>query len=72
MDSSFFLSPVLVSVQEMLVQSLGQEELHGNPLQYSCLGESYGQRCLQAIVHRVTKIWTWLERLSMHTHIFGT
>ena len=36
---------------------------NGNPLQYSCLGESHGQRSWQSTVHRVTKSQT---RLSMH------
>ena len=30
---------------------------HGNPLQYSCLGNPHGQRCL-ATVHGVAKRWT--------------
>ena len=28
-------------------------EGNGNPLQYSCLGKSYGQRSLRAMVHGV-------------------
>ena len=36
---------------------------NGNPLQYSCLENPHGQRSL-AIVHGVTKSWTWLKRLS--------
>ena len=39
---------------------------HGNPLQYSCLGESHGQRSWQATVHGVTQRWTQLKRLSTH------
>ena len=34
---------------------------HGNPLQYSCLENPHGQRCLVGIVHRVTKNWTQLR-----------
>ena len=37
-------------MQETQVQSLGQEDSpgrgNGNPLQYSCLGKCYGQKCL--------------------------
>ena len=28
---------------------------HGNPLQYSCLENPHGQRCLVGTVHRVTE-----------------
>ena len=31
---------------------------HGNPLQYSCLENSHGQRSLVGLVHRVAKSWT--------------
>ena len=37
----------------------------GNPLQYSCLDNSRGRGAWWAIVHGVTKSWTWL---SPHTH----
>ena len=29
-------------------------------------GKSHGQRNLEAVVHRITKSWTWLKQLSMH------
>ena len=31
---------------------------HGNPLQYSCLGNSMDRGAWQATVHGVTKSWT--------------
>ena len=34
-------------------------EGHGNPLHYSCLENSHGQRSLWATVHGVTKSQTW-------------
>ena len=37
---------------------------HGNPLQYSCLEHSHGQRSLGAIVHGVAQTQTRLKRLS--------
>ena len=40
---------------------------HGNPLQYSCLENSVDTGAWKATVHRVSKSWTRLERLSMHT-----
>ena len=39
---------------------------HANPLQYSCLENSMDRRAWQTTVHRVTKSWTLLKRLSMH------
>ena len=42
-------------------------EGHGNPLQYSCLENPMDIGASQATVHRVTKSWTWLKQLSMHT-----
>ena len=42
--------------QEMQVQSLGGG--NGNPLQYSCLGNSMDRGAWWAIVHGVTKTWT--------------
>ena len=44
-------------------RSLGGE--HGNPLQYSCLGNSMERGAWQATVHGVIKNQT---RLSTHTH----
>ena len=39
---------------------------HANPLQYSCLGNPMGRGAWRAVVHGVTKSWTWLKWLSMH------
>ena len=36
-------------------------ERNGNPLQYSCLENPMDRRASQAIVHGVTKSWTWLR-----------
>ena len=36
----------------------------GNPFQYSCLENPMDRRAWQAAVHRVTKSWIWLKRLS--------
>ena len=56
-------------VQETQVQSLGQEDPleggHGNPLQYSCLGNPKDRGAWRATVHGVAKSQT---RLSAHTH----
>ena len=41
---------------------------YGNPLQYSCLENPMDREVWQATVHGVTKNWTPLKRLSMHTH----
>ena len=37
---------------------------HDNPLQYSCLGNPMDRGAWGAIVHRVSKRWTRLKRLS--------
>ena len=42
---------------------------HGDPLQYSCLGNPTDRGAWWASVHRAAKIWTWLKQLSMHTCI---
>ena len=34
---------------------------HGNPLQYSCLGNPMHRGAWQAMVHRVTKNWARLK-----------
>ena len=39
---------------------------NGNPLQYSCLENLIDRGNWWAIVHRVTKSWTWLKLPSMH------
>ena len=41
---------------------------HGKPLQYSCLENPMDGGTWQATVHRVTKSWTRLKRLSTHAH----
>ena len=41
---------------------------HGNPLQYSSLGNPKDRGAWQAIVHAVAKSWTRLKQFSMHTH----
>ena len=40
---------------------------YGNPLQYSCLANPMDRGAWQAVVHRVTKSWTWPKKLSTHT-----
>ena len=42
-----------------LGRSPGEE--NGNPLQYSCLKNSMDGEAWQAVVHGVTKSWTWLR-----------
>ena len=42
-------------------------EGNGNLLQYSCWRIPMDRGAWQATVHRVTKSWTWLKWLSMHT-----
>ena len=39
------------------------------PLQYCCLGNPVDSGAWQALVHRITKSWTWLKRLSKHVCI---
>ena len=54
----------------MQVPSLGQEDpwrRAWQPLWYSCLENPMGRRAWRASGHRVTKSWTWLKQLSMHT-----
>ena len=45
-----------------MVQYLGWEDSpgggHGNPLQYSCLGNHMDRGAWQAKVHKVAKSWT--------------
>ena len=40
---------------------------HGNPLQYSCLGNPVDRGAWWSTVHGVTKSRTQLKRLSTHT-----
>ena len=42
---------------------------HGKPLQYSCLENPRDRGAWWATVHSVTKSWTRLKQLSMHTCI---
>ena len=44
---------------------------HGNPLQYSFLGNPVDRGAWQAIVHRVATSWTRLKQFSMHTHPYS-
>ena len=40
---------------------------HGNPQQYSCLENPMDRGAWRATVHGVSKSWTWLKWLNMHT-----
>ena len=42
---------------------------HGNLLQYSCLENPMDRGAWLVTVHRVTKRWTWLKRLSTCTEL---
>ena len=44
-------------------------EGNGNPLQYSCLENSMDRGVLWAIIHGVTKSWTWLSDWQAHIRI---
>ena len=48
-------------------RSLGRGR--GNPLHYSCLENPMDRVILWATVHRITKSWTRLKRLSTHPHV---
>ena len=43
---------------------------HGNPLQYSCLGNPMNRGVLWAAVHGVAKSWMGLKQLSTHPEYF--
>ena len=43
---------------------------NGNPLQCSCLENPMDREAWQATVHKVTKSWTRLKQLCMHTQIW--
>ena len=45
-------------VGSILGSGRSPEEGNGNPLQYSCLGNSMDRGAWQATVHRVAKSWT--------------
>ena len=51
------------------IPGLGRSPGEGNdnPLQYSCLENPMDRGAWRAAVHRVTKSWTRLKRLSTHT-----
>ena len=40
---------------------------HGNPVQYSCLKNPMDRGAWRATFHTVTKSWTQVKQLSMHT-----
>ena len=42
---------------------------HGNPLQYSCLGNPMDRGAWRATAHSVAKTQTRLKRLSTHAYI---
>ena len=52
-----------------LILGLGRSPGEGNgyPLQYSCLGNSMDRGSWWATVHGVSKSWTGLKQLSIHT-----
>ena len=54
----------------MGVRSLGWEDPpgigDGNPLQCSCLENSMDRGAWRATIHKVTKSWTRLKRMSVH------
>ena len=62
-------------MQETWVSPLGWEDAlpcpmgggHGNSLKYSCLENPMDRGTWWATVHGVTKSWTLLKQLSMHT-----
>ena len=55
-------------IPEMQAWSLGLEDSpHGNALQYSCLENPMDRGAWWAIVHAVSKGWTWLKRFNTHT-----
>ena len=41
---------------------------HGNPLQYSYLGNAMDRGAWQPTVHRVAKSWAQQKQLSVHTY----
>ena len=43
-------------------------EGNGNPLQYSCLNNPTDRGAWWATVHKVTKRWTQLKRLTTQAH----
>ena len=57
-----------------LIPGLGRSpgEGHGNPFQYSCLENPYGQRSLEGCNPRGHKGSDITEQLNTHTHFFRT
>ena len=45
-------------------------EGNGNPFQYSCLENPMERGAWETIIHGVTKSWTELKQLSMHTRLY--
>ena len=43
---------------------------YGNPLQYPCQDNPMDRRAWQAMVHGVSKSWTWIKWPSMHVGCF--
>ena len=41
---------------------------HGNPLQYSCLGNPMDRGAWWVTIHGVANSWTQLKQLSTNTH----
>ena len=59
---------------EMRVRSLGKKipwRVPGNPLQYSCMEYPMDRGAWHATVPRITKSWTLLKHLSMHTSLLS-
>ena len=56
----------LPAIQETQVQSLGQEEGNGHPLQYSYLENSMDREAWWATTHGVAKSWTQLSDIHLH------
>ena len=56
-----------------LIPGLGRspEEENNSPLQYPCLENPTDTGHWQAMVHGVSKSWTRLKQLSMHTFAFS-
>ena len=57
-----------------LIPGLGRSpgEGNGNPLQYSCLGKSHGQRSLTGYSPRSYKELDMTERLTLHFWMWGS
>ena len=63
--------PAMQEPQEMWIQSLSRKipwRREWLPPPVFLPGESHGQGSLVATVHRITKSWTQLKLISMHSH----